>query len=300
MLVVIAIIGVLIGLLMPAVQKAREAANRTACRNNLKQIGIAFMNHLAERGYYPPGGGPLDKYLPPSFDDRGFPHVGTSQRGGWGFNILPYLEEGNTYRGGSATNNVDRVLVVIGTPHKVFFCPSRRRPMVFRYGPPSPTDYLDNIPISNTEHPLVAQCDYAASNLDGTGIVRSTLDQPANLVHARDVTNGLSNTLMVAEKRLNLFHLGGNMKDDNQGYAVGYDRDTVRYTGADYPPGPDFSRDGPYDDDGGLRFGSSHAGSFQAVFGDGAVHAISYTIAPTIFAQLGDIHNKNPIQGGDW
>jgi prepilin-type N-terminal cleavage/methylation domain-containing protein len=301
MLVVIAIIIVLVGLLMPAVQRVRESANRTTCRNNLKQIGIAFLNHYTERGYFPPGGGPLDQYLPPNFDNQGLPQVGTKQSGGWGYNILPYLEAGNTYRGGSATTNTERIKVVIGTTQKVFFCPTRRLPMAFPYtSPPSPADYLTHIGLSANDHPLVAQCDYAASNLDGTGIVRSTLNLPDNLVRARDISNGMSNTLMVGEKRLNLFNLGSDMKDDNQGYAVGYDRDTVRYTGAGYPPGPDFTRNGPYDDDGGLRFGSSHFGSFQAVFADGAGHVISYSITPSVFAQLGDIHNKNPIAGGDW
>jgi prepilin-type N-terminal cleavage/methylation domain-containing protein len=300
LLVVIAIIGVLIGLLLPAVQKVREAANRVTCKNNLKQIGVAFLNHHTHRRHFPPGGGPLDKYLPPSFDASGIPHVGSNQKGGWGFNILPYLEEENTYRGGSAKDNVGRILVVIGTPHKVFFCPTRRAPMVFPYGAPSPTDYLTDIPLPADAHPQVAQCDYAASNLDGTGIVRSTLDLPENLVRASDIGNGMSNTLMVGEKRLNLHNLGGNMKDDNQGYAVGYDRDTVRYTGQDYPPGPDFSRAGPYEDDGGLRFGSSHVGSSHAVFADGAVHTISYGIAPKVFNQFGDIKNRDPIPGGDW
>jgi prepilin-type N-terminal cleavage/methylation domain-containing protein len=300
LLVVIAIIGILIALLLPAVQKARESANRINCQNNLKQIGLAFLSHASDRGHFPPGGGPLDQYLPPSFDNHGSPHVGAEQHGGWGFNILPYIDGGNTYRGGSASTNVDRIVLVIGTPNKVFFCPTRRAPMAFPYGSPSPSDYLTDIPLPADAHPLVAQCDYAASNLDGTGIVRSTLNLPQNLIHIRDITNGMSNTLMVGEKRLNLSKLGGNMKDDNQGYAVGYDRDTVRYTGTGYPPGPDFSSNGDYNDDGGLRFGSSHFGSFHAVLADGSVHHISYGILPSVFHQLGDIANRSPIPGGDW
>jgi prepilin-type N-terminal cleavage/methylation domain-containing protein len=302
MLVVIAIIIVLIGLLMPAVQKAREAANRTTCRNNLKQIGIAFMDHFTTQGYFPPGGRyGNEENPPPNFDSQGNPAQGTNQTGGWGFNILPYIEAGNTYRGGSATNNVDRILVVIGTPHKLFFCPSRRAPMVFPYqSPPSPDDFLKDIPLPTTAHPNVAQCDYAASNLDGTGMVRETYGKPENLIRVRDITNGMSNTLMVGEKRMNLFKLGQNQQDDNQGYSVGVDRDTMRYTNADYPPGQDYSKDGDYNADGLQRFGSSHVSNFHAAFGDGAVHAINYTIAPAVFSQLGDIHNQKPIAAGDW
>src|SRR5579859_4321650 len=89
MLVVIAIIIVLVGLLMPAVQKARESANITTCKNNLKQIGLAFLNHVTERGTFPPGGAPPGGV---TFNKPGIPDVGTKQKGGWGFNILPYLE----------------------------------------------------------------------------------------------------------------------------------------------------------------------------------------------------------------
>src|SRR5262249_3622386 len=120
LLVVIAIIGVLIGLLLPAVQKAREAANITTCKNNLKQIGLAFLDHVNALNYFPPGGQSTGGV---TFASPGVPHLGTDQKAGWGFHILPFLEADNTQRGGGGLTNQECSKVVVGTPNKVFFCP---------------------------------------------------------------------------------------------------------------------------------------------------------------------------------
>ncbi len=305
LLVVIAIIGVLIALLLPAVQKVRETANRTKCKNNLKQIGLAFLNHATQRGIFPPGGNDGDP--PPNYNASGIPYVHTDQTGGWGFNILPYIEGEIAYRGGTATTNRERVKVAVGTLNPVFFCPSRRLPMRYLYAsPPCPSAFLTGIPGSSASDKDVytVPCDYAASNLDGTGIVRKTYQNPQNLVRMVDVTSGLSNTLAVAEKRMELSKLAAaqECEDDNQGYSVGYDEDTVRFT-ADpkRPPAPDYWGNKDYNDVGNQAFGSSHSGIFQAVFADGSVHAISYSIHFATFKALGDINNKAAISNnGDW
>src|SRR5215471_3702209 len=91
LLVVIAIIGVLVALLLPAVQAARESARRMQCQNNLKQFGLAFQNHNDMLGHLPTDGW---GYFWVGDPDLGF---GIDQPGGWTFNILPYCEQKAIY-----------------------------------------------------------------------------------------------------------------------------------------------------------------------------------------------------------
>jgi prepilin-type N-terminal cleavage/methylation domain-containing protein len=96
LLVVIAIIGVLIALLLPAVQKVREAANRTHCANNLKQIGLAVHNFHDTYGGFPNNGNMW--YTGVSYDSSGSPQNYKYQQAGWGFQILPFIEQDNLYK----------------------------------------------------------------------------------------------------------------------------------------------------------------------------------------------------------
>jgi prepilin-type N-terminal cleavage/methylation domain-containing protein len=278
LLVVIAIIAVLVGLLVPAVQQVREAANRAQCSNNLKQIGLAFLHHHSQHRQFPTGG--WDWFTPPRYTN-GSPAIGTDQSAGWGFQILPFLEGDNAWRGGQGATDLDRILVAVGTPHPVFFCPSRRSPQTTTFSFP---EYLNGIPVTS------ALCDYAAGNWEETGVVR-----PDIAIRIANIRDGTSNTLLVGEKRLNVAFLGQPQDDDDTGYTSGWDNDTIRST--DSPPLPDFN--GDPEEDGDLRFGASHPGSFLAVFADGSVRSISYNIDPLTFSYLGNINDGHPVNLND-
>jgi prepilin-type N-terminal cleavage/methylation domain-containing protein/prepilin-type processing-associated H-X9-DG protein len=278
LLVVIAIIGVLIGLLVPAVQKVREAAARTKCQNNVRQLGLAFQNHHDTHQFFPSGGGSW--WSMPTYNN-GQPAVGPQQQAGWGFQILPFIEASSTWMGGAATDDFSRAVLAVGTPNPIFFCPSRRGMQTITFSTPG---YFNDQPV------VVALSDYAASNYEETGVV--LFETPTRMA---DVTDGTSNTLLIADKRLNIGKLGQGQDDDDTGYASGFSNDVVRYTTK--APQPDYSAT---TGDGDFRFGSSHSGGFNAVFVDGSVHFISFSIDATVFSYLGNKNDGQVIDPGSF
>ena len=249
-LIVIAIIAVLIGLLLPAVHKVREAAARTRCMNHLKQIGMAFHNHHDTVGRFPKGG---TNDLPALCADA---RLNTPQlrelQWSWSYFLLPYLEQESLY---SDPNSH----MIRSTPVPIFYCPSRRSPRL---------------------HNGFAKSDYAGNagvSLMGTnGVVMQTLPaQPG--IRFSDISDGTSNTLLVGERRLNVARFGVN-PDDNETYCTaGWNGDSESYRNAFDVPAPDYFD--PSNHTASHEFGSSHPGVFNVVFCDGTVRTIRYSVA---------------------
>ncbi len=277
LLVVIAIIAILIGLLLPAVQKVREAANRMSCTNHLKQMGLAFHNHHETIQAFPSGG--TTWTIPPTYVTTGQPATGPTQLGGWGFQVLPYMEQDNVWRGGGGGSIDQCQITAIGAKIKTFFCPSRGQPRLL---PPTGAWYG---PGGSYPH---AQTDYAGSNSENTGVVRY------GYVGTRmaDILDGTSSTIMVGEKRMDKRYLGQYQSDDNEGYTSGWDHDTIRFTSPSYPPAPDTNNGAGW---GEQKFGSSHPGGFQVVFADGSVRSVKFSIDPTLFSYLGNMADGQVI-----
>ncbi|WP_020468843.1 DUF1559 domain-containing protein [Zavarzinella formosa] len=267
LLVVIAIIAILIGLLLPAVQKIREAANRMSCSNNLKQMGLAFHGHHDTLGRLPSGGTTWSN--PPTFLAVGQPATLDQQLAGWGFQILPYIEQDAVWKGGGGATTDDCQSNAMGAKIKTMFCPSRRAPQAISganwYGPAS----------ANTH----GMTDYAAGNLEQTGPVAYGYVG----YNFAAITDGLSNTLVLGEKMLNRAFLGSFQGDDNEGYTSGWDHDTVRYT--NITPIADVNT--PAGGDGQQRFGSSHTGGLNVGLSDGSVRFVRFSVSQTTFAALG-------------
>jgi prepilin-type N-terminal cleavage/methylation domain-containing protein len=274
LLVVIAIIGVLVALLLPAVQASREAARRIQCQNNLKQLALAFHNHHDTLQFFPTAG--WDWSTPPTYIN-GIPATGREQQAGWGFQVLPYIEQTAAWNGGAATTDYDKSIFALGVPIKAFFCPTRRQPQTVTYSYPG---YLGGASVTH------ALCDYAAANLDGTGAVRQY--EPRRMA---DIIDGTSNTLLLGDKRLNRARLGQDQADDNEGFTCGWNEDTVRFTSQ--RPQPDFVGDPALH--GGKLFGSSHPGTFSVARADGSVRAVSYSIELTTFKAFGDVGDGQAI-----
>lgn len=164
LLVVIAIIGILVALLLPAVQAAREAARRTQCKNQLKQITTACLLHLDAHKILPSGGWGFEWT---GDTNRGY---GPDQPGSWAYNILAYLEEDTLHNLGKGLAMTDPAFRTASTslhtsPVSVFYCPTRRRPGVFRatWTPKvNEQSWLQNVALSQG----VVKGDYAANSGD--------------------------------------------------------------------------------------------------------------------------------------
>jgi len=307
LLVVIAIISTLVGLLLPAVQAARESGRRTSCGNNVRQLAIACQQHLEAQGHFPTGGWGQEWGGDP---DAGF---GSKQPGGWHYSLLPYIDQAalrNDGEGQDATGKRAAAKRVYETHVGSFVCPTRGVSAAVAVGSSSylnidaPTaagrsDYAANGgdvvsaamvdhpgSASTTEQDILAMPGSAAGSAAGgdraTGVVfRGSMMKPAHL------HDGLSNVYLLGERFIPRGQaLTSSSPGNRHGWLVGFDDDSVRFTAA-LP-----SADG---DDAGAgfegRFGGSHAGVFPMAMADGSVHMIPFDIDPTLHGRLG--HRKD-------
>ncbi|MEN0110127.1 MAG: DUF1559 domain-containing protein [Planctomycetota bacterium] len=272
LLVVIAIIGLLVALLLPAVQAAREAARRTECKSHLKQIGLALMTYHDAVGHYPAARS--GSALHPGGTD---PYAVS-----WAFRLLPYLEERAIHDAWQPAERVDSPAnaVAMRTPVSVYYCPSRR-------GPAADRDF-DNNDAPSLVPDAAAGGDYAANSGRSTrnGMAaygRERFDGESfgpmytlSAVSARRVTDGLSKTFAVGEK-----HLPPEVADAVEGTEDYLRGDTAHFAGdnrhvvvrrssAGFPDGPDDRYTG--------KFGSDHDGFTHFAFLDGSVRALQHDI----------------------
>jgi prepilin-type N-terminal cleavage/methylation domain-containing protein len=285
LLVVIAIIAILIALLVPAVQKVREAANMTQCRNQFKQIGLAFQAHHDTFKVFPSGGNLWTDDNSRSMNG-GKPADYSSQNWGWEYQILPYIEQGNLW---ADAND----FLVASTPIPTYICPSLRGPKVWPYS--------QNGDGTTTER---AMTDYTGNGgtWGGWGSLTTSgnaMDGPivpsktnSGLVRKlADITDGTSSTLLAGEKYLSgSTALSTSSCNDDQGYVDGWDNDTICFAygqnSAGGPPVPPQRIDITQPGTCGLNFGSIHGAGVICVFCDGSVHTLSYDINVQTFVEL--------------
>jgi prepilin-type N-terminal cleavage/methylation domain-containing protein len=251
LLVVIAVIGILVALLLPAVQAAREAARRSSCTNNLKQVALAFHHyHDAFKSF--PYGGDTGPTMPNSADPLAFHNYG------WAYHILPFMEQTNAYVEGTNDFNKLRQTVI-----EAYHCPSRRRPQLYKND---------------------AKCDYAAN-----GGASSSADNGAVQISSRappsmsDLLDGTTNTLLAAELRVHRAYMlsGGCCGDNEDCYTNGWGDDNVRF--AQKPPEPDPVDDALPDTIVDGQFGGPHPGVVMAALADGSVRSVRFSVKLSVF-----------------
>jgi prepilin-type N-terminal cleavage/methylation domain-containing protein/prepilin-type processing-associated H-X9-DG protein len=273
LLVVIAIIAVLIGLLLPAVQKVREAAARMSCQNNLKQLGLAMHTYHDANGAFP--------YLRSG---------GGQNRHTWALILLPYVEQDNVLRvfrtpitGVNMTDGVNnftatdpQIVAARQVQIKIFFCPTRRG-----------TGSLS--PITTGSAITGMPSDYAASVGDSGTVPTTGVFTQVNSNHMTTftkmsaITDGTSNTVMIGEKHIQL----GFINDPIQDGMIFSGSEQQTYSRRGGPSNPlAISNTTAINN----QFGSWHTGVCQFVFADGSVRPIKNSIPGTT---LGLLTNKS-------
>ena len=285
LLVAIAIIGVLIGLLLPAVQSAREAARRISCTNNLKQIGLAIHNHAhARREQFPEGWLSTPRPTPPATSYPFNNAEATTGLGwGWASRILPHMEE--TTLGNTVVGNVQSQTAILSATDtheavvRSFLCPSD----------PKNSDPHCHLHDDNDDE----LGDFSRSNYPGmwgsTGIEDADLFAGNGIFFAnsrvqfRNVTDGLSKTIMVGERdaRDVKMHNHGVEQFDSLwiGMVEGAEDAAIRIVGTGEHM---FNNADGHEED----FRSRHPNGINVVFADGHVEFLQGTLDEAVFQRM--------------
>ena len=287
---VIAIIGILVSLLLPAVQAARESARRTQCTNNLKQMGLAVHMHHDQYTALPMGGSAPWPQI--AVTPSKSPEITDKQTAGWMYQILPFMEQKNVWE-------LADINKVRGINITFYFCPSRRiltengGNMLNDYASATPSNDLSlnnpgtlwgapgeiwRVPRSSVFFGAIVRMpcysDRIAPAEPDPPCVRT--GQPIVFANLRD---GTSNILMISEKRVVTNKYGTNDWHDDRGWTDGWDPDVIRSTAT--PPRKDDKSVSGYE------FGAAHSSGINGLLADGSVRFISYTIDPLTFNKLG-------------
>jgi prepilin-type N-terminal cleavage/methylation domain-containing protein len=298
LLVVIAIIAILIGLLLPAVQRVREAGNRMTCENNLKQLALAMHNFHGVRERFPP--------------NTAYTYDPTAPNWSWLAHLLPYFEQDNLSKAANIEsrppNNINQSLPQIAQPIKIFLCPSdpdtNRGPVSY------PSNFDMNDPVLG---PLTYEVTSYRANIgsnwgggapgtplwwgtdpqwcnpdpnnsdpnttyDGCVYGNGMMNEGAFPIRISDVLDGTSNTFLIGEALTGKDYQNAWCHMDNAIATCAYAPNAKNAAGQDYPPDQWWNR---------YAFTSAHPGGVQFALTDGSVRFIENSIALPVFRALG-------------
>jgi prepilin-type N-terminal cleavage/methylation domain-containing protein/prepilin-type processing-associated H-X9-DG protein len=335
LLVVIAIIAVLIGLLLPAVQKVREAAARMKCSNNLKQIALGLHNYHDANGIFPPGGqqkdanGNVIDHCPPAAASGGNNNGRGTERAGWSVLILPYIEQDALFRQfdlnrsfwprhlnpSQPSDNFNWNIMyrsALGVTPSIYLCPSNHRSG-------QDSRHLDYVAVMgggplpgtpNTPPEFLPRCTGTGAATTNRAYFTNGFFYNNSKTRITDAIDGSSNTYMVGEtwfmRKLGDASVGENWPSwaatiDPLGSVNASYQGMTSATRAINSPLPTLA-------DGSLNFtdsqffmttfASQHSGGANFALGDGSVHFVTETLDLNVHRALGSLKDGVPV--GAW